>query len=74
MIAVALGTGLRFGELIALSWEDVDFKTGELTIRQAYAKGRARQHEKQPHPAYSHVRFGPRNSLPHEQKRRSCFS
>ncbi len=39
MIAVALGTGLRFGELTALSWEDVDFKTGELTIKQAYARG-----------------------------------
>ncbi len=39
MIAVALGTGLRFGELIALTWEDIDFKTGELTIRQAYARG-----------------------------------
>ena len=39
MIAVALGTGLRFGELIALTWEDVDFKIGELTIRQAYARG-----------------------------------
>jgi integrase len=39
MIMVALGTGLRFGELIALSWEDVDFKTGDLTIRQSYAMG-----------------------------------
>jgi integrase len=39
MIMVALGTGLRFGELIALSWEDVDFKIGELTIRQSYAMG-----------------------------------
>ncbi len=39
MLAVALGTGLRFGELIALTWEDVDFRTGEFTIKQAYAKG-----------------------------------
>jgi len=39
MIVIALGTGLRFGELIALKWEDVDFKNHELTIRQSYAKG-----------------------------------
>ena len=39
MIAVVLGTGLRFGELIALKWEDVDFEAGELIIRQSYAKG-----------------------------------
>jgi len=39
MITLALGTGLRFGELIALRWEDIDFETEELTIRQSYAKG-----------------------------------
>jgi integrase len=39
MIAVALESGLRFGELIALCWEDIDFRTGGITIRQAYAKG-----------------------------------
>lgn len=39
MIGVALGTGLRFGELIALRWEDIDFKTGQMTIKRAYARG-----------------------------------
>ncbi len=39
MIKIALGTGLRFGELIALTWDDVDFENGELTIRRAFAKG-----------------------------------
>lgn len=38
MIKVALGTGLRFGELIALSWEDIDFENNELTVRQAFAE------------------------------------
>lgn len=39
MIKVALGTGLRFGELIALTWDDIDFQKRELTVRQAFAKG-----------------------------------
>jgi integrase len=39
MIKVALGTGLRFGELIALTWDDIDLEKGELTVRQAFAKG-----------------------------------
>jgi integrase len=39
MIITALGTGLRFGELIALSWQDVDFEKRELTVRQAFARG-----------------------------------
>lgn len=39
MILLALETGLRFGELIALRWEDVDFTTGEFTISRSYAKG-----------------------------------
>lgn len=39
MINIALGTGLRFGEIKALTWKDVDFKKRELTIRQAFAEG-----------------------------------
>ena len=39
MIEVALGTGLRFGEIKALTWEDVDFTARELTVRQAFAQG-----------------------------------
>lgn len=38
MIKIALGTGLRFGELIALTWNDVDFEKDEFTIRRAFAK------------------------------------
>jgi len=39
MIKVALGTGLRFGELIALTWDDIDFEKRALTVRQAFSKG-----------------------------------
>jgi integrase len=39
MLITALGTGLRFGELTALTWDDVDFTNRELTIRQAFACG-----------------------------------
>jgi len=39
MIHVVIETGLRFGELIALAWDDIDFKKRELTVKQAFAKG-----------------------------------
>lgn len=39
MIKTALETGLRFGELIALTWDDVDLIQRELIIRQAFAQG-----------------------------------
>ncbi len=37
MFLLELTTGLRVGELIALQWDDLNFKTGELRIeRQVY--------------------------------------
>lgn len=39
MILLALNTGLRFGELIALTFKDVDFEKKLLTINKAIAKG-----------------------------------
>ncbi len=39
MIVVALKTGLRLGELLALRWEDVDLVAGRLVVRQAVARG-----------------------------------
>jgi integrase len=36
---VAVLTGLRFGELAALTWADVDLLTRELHVRQTYTQG-----------------------------------
>jgi integrase len=40
MILVALRTGLRFGELRGLRWQDVDLVAGRLMVRQSIVKGR----------------------------------
>jgi integrase len=37
---VALGTGLRRGELLALRWRDVQLLDGRLRVREALVKGR----------------------------------
>jgi len=34
-VAVAVGTGLRRGELLALKWSDVDFETSRLSVRRS---------------------------------------
>jgi len=39
MILLALRTGLRQGELLALRWEDVDLVAGRLVVRRNLAKG-----------------------------------
>jgi integrase len=39
MIITALGTGLRFGELIALNWDDIDLQRRELTVRKSLVRG-----------------------------------
>jgi integrase len=40
MVLVALRTGMRMGELIALRWQDVDLVAGKITVRQNAVKGR----------------------------------
>ena len=40
MALVALRTGMRMGELIALRWQDVDLVAGKLTVRQNAVKGK----------------------------------
>jgi integrase len=43
LVLTALGTGLRRGELTALTWGDVDFAHGLATVRAAAAKGGKRR-------------------------------
>ncbi len=40
MVTVAIFTGLRFGELIALDWSDVDFQERVITVRRSITSGR----------------------------------
>src|SRR5262249_2551286 len=37
-IALAVGAGLRRGEIFGLRWQDVDFKNGSLSIQQTLEK------------------------------------
>jgi integrase len=39
IVTVALGTGLRRGELLALRWRDVQLLEGRLTVREAFVRG-----------------------------------
>jgi integrase len=40
MVLLALRTGMRMGELIALRWQDVDLVAGKVTVKQNAVKGR----------------------------------
>lgn len=35
LFVVALGTGLRLGELLGLKWEDIDFENNQLTVKRS---------------------------------------
>lgn len=39
MVLVALKTGLRFGELIALQWTDIDFANSLMTVQRSITRG-----------------------------------
>lgn len=43
LYAVALGTGLRRGELLALTWRDVDSEAGTVTVRSGKTRAAARR-------------------------------
>ena len=38
LFLVALGTGLRLGELLGLKWSDIDFNTGILTVNRTLSR------------------------------------
>lgn len=46
LLKVALGTGLRIGELLGLTWDDIDFKTSTVSISRTllYMKNRQTGH------------------------------
>lgn len=46
MIAVALTTAMRPGELLALRWEDISFKRGTVTLRRTMYRGKLRPYTK----------------------------
>jgi integrase len=39
IVTVALGTGLRRGELLALRWRDIQLLEGVLSVRESYVRG-----------------------------------
>ena len=41
LLATALGTGCRQGELLALSWGDIDLRNGTLTVRRSLTQTKA---------------------------------
>lgn len=61
LAAVALGTGLRRSELVALRWSDIDFAAGELTVSGKIEQVRGRAERKAPKTKRSRrtVPFGP---------------
>jgi integrase len=54
LYVTALGTGLRQGELLGLSWGDVDLEAGTLRVRQALQRNRSGLVLVEPKSATSH--------------------
>lgn len=40
LFLIALGTGLRLGELLGLKWNDIDFNTGMLTVNRTLTRAK----------------------------------
>jgi integrase len=62
MVIVAMCTGLRVSEVLALRWEHIDFKAGQMMIQQGVVNGRigkvkteASLDEVPLYPAFAHV-------------------
>ena len=48
LIVVAVGTGLRSGELLGLAWEDVDLDADRLLVRRELVRRDGRYHREEP--------------------------
>lgn len=42
LFVLALTTGMRRGELLALKWQDIDFEQGALHVRRAFTRGKGK--------------------------------
>lgn len=40
ILLLAIVTGMRQGEILALTWDDIDFKNGVISINKSYSHGR----------------------------------
>ena len=40
MVTVAMCTGMRVSEILALRWEHINFETGEMLVQQGVVNGR----------------------------------
>ena len=45
---IALSTGMRYGEILGLRWEDVDFKAGRINVCRNWANTTVTEHMKTP--------------------------
>ena len=64
IVALALATGLRRGELLALGWDDIDLDGGKLRVEHSLEQTKAGLHFKAPK-----TRHGRRNRCPLDQCR-----
>ncbi|HHY32805.1 MAG TPA: site-specific integrase [Firmicutes bacterium] len=52
LFLVAITTGMRPGEYLALQWKDVDFEAGKVSVRRTLARRHDRQDENDPVPSW----------------------
>jgi integrase len=72
LVTLALSTGLRRGEALALRWSAVELLEGRLTIRETYSRGRFGPAEEQKVVVHDRPRRGrARSALPSSGRRRT---
>jgi integrase len=71
MVVVALGTGLRRGELLGLRWEDVEFGERRVRVRQQFTRGEMAEPKSKA--SRRTVEFGPVTAAALEDQYRASF-